>query len=613
MSRSSGVEAAHQHSHHHHNHSHANHGAQATSLFFSVIAGFAIGFITFASVLYVFPQLGLLIAIIAGIAGGFTEGEVFLGAMGSSVQQIMRGPYRSLKRAFLKKVLMEKLGKAVFLDLSEEMQEAAIDELMSEMDAAILSDSLTIQGFKFEKKELLQLKAQMKRKSRWLTLAMIVVIGTGIGFGAITLTDTVTSLFAFSSSLAPALVYSLAAFIAIVASITYGLMMYSMWAKQLEGNFFSKIWEKLKSTFMPKKPFSESTRWEIAAHCVHCTLKLIGILGIIALSLVVTIAIAGAWLNAGAQCFSFFAMGSFGSLVPSALIGSTVLIWVFYVPMTFIFTAKNSLRSAKKIAKKFISSIKYLFGKGWKWIKELRKREKWWQFFNPFRWLSVALTKVAGMSLLLLHVLAIGVIAGPGVGELTIIPMTAIVATLLAALVEFLGDFHFIVPDNKLKAGADAADKSEPHYQIHDYSKLSYLKIFFSLPMIIKLDDHEEHDHCHDHNHRDIAGYLMFYLTLPFQLIGFGVHCIGVESSKRVSFISYLRFETNKPTDSAALVPTSDQSSALDKQRRSVSDLDVDVNVKRALLKPEFHLQEAANQTEVVPNPLAAVALAATK
>ena len=523
---------------------------RATAYVFSALAALSMGFITMTSFMIVFPGVGLAWGIGVFFAGCLVEADVYLPGVTGSFKNLffkwgLKGLFSSIEHALKKQIIREFFKEAALqskliafmtrLEANKEFlknlgfSDTEIETLKKlkatqfvEFFSAIYSkkklETLDISSMNADDQslfvDLLGLNAQLSnsefqkkyRRRKWLAVAaLIAALGTGLAFGAITFTHVLSAIIAIAglgalAASSPVWLFAAAGVLASFAAVAYFMMMYHTLVSAIQGSFFKKMSEKIKEIFVPKDPLDT---WQKRLFFgLNSFFKALALAAIVGLCVLVTMATADAWFNSSERFFALLGSGAFEAVPLYATVISYALVWALYLPITALFSIKNSgdsiegfgeaFKSMPARCRNFFTSLKL------RW-----QNESFLQFVNPFRLIAAFLDSILATTILGSHVVVSGFLPGEGATEGGFMSkvLPEIPATVAGSVVELTVD-------------ADSVLGGE--HGGHDHAHA----------------DHHEHDHKnnlnkgmvagHDHDHHNgLTSYIVAAVAFAPKYLGF--------------------------------------------------------------------------------------------
>jgi len=379
---------------------------------FAIVGGIALGIITAASFIMLFPQLALIFAVIAGFAGAAIEGEVFWNEVRRAfVITFVENPIAHVKHSLAQRELskigvcpkyleyknsLQALNKltqrdqqqqALYIDLQEKiylMEEYFLQALknpkLDDVDFATYSNidyqAVHAAVNNFSQTDRNKLVSELNKKTALTIGAITLSIITGIGFMAITYADcaAIVATLALHAALpiAPIFISVASVVLAGIAGVAYTMLMAMMFYRAINkinsDGFFHSLWLNINDFFQQQKTIDEegNEKKEPMVTCIiRCTLGTVLTLGIIALSVFAMIATAGAWLQGGKEFFTTALSLTFTHVTKAATIISQAFIFIGMLPVTMLFAIRNSLRSTQQIFSRLGNNLKVFFEEKW--------------------------------------------------------------------------------------------------------------------------------------------------------------------------------------------------------------------------------------------------------
>ncbi len=198
------------------------------------------------------------------------------------------------------------------------------------------------------------IKAELRQKTLLTYVALFYAAAVGIGFGCMTFTHalpTVIYLLGFvttSSTALAVLPLMTTSIFAGFAAITFGLLMLQTLSEAILKSIFRQIYVSLLDSFKPSQPWSELNWKQQFMHVVPACLMGLAFIGVLSIALLMAVAQGSEWILATSS--------TLGLLLPSyALLISTGLIVLTYMPVMFLFTLKHGWNAMKYLKKGFIN------------------------------------------------------------------------------------------------------------------------------------------------------------------------------------------------------------------------------------------------------------------
>jgi len=504
----------------------------------ALLAGAALGFITFGSFLLLFPHL-IPVAIFAGIFGGVVEMEVFFSEVRMAfVNMFVVGPRRHAVRKVLEHWVKEKKQYGYKKLKTQEEKDKFLDALYAcvfdSKTKVVLYDLVfypdphnTVHNKDYlvnirqylSPEDKTRLKRELRIKAPLLVLSGLAAIAAGIGFGALTFTQTahVIAVLALGVSFAtiaspPVWIILIAGTLGIIGGFAYGMQMYLM----LETLLTYATPERARQSFV--KLFLPHEKEKTWVYVLRSLLTLLVFMVVIAVTVVGCFFLAGAWFLGGQKCFAWLLKHSF-STVPKIATGASYVINSIAISVDGVFAIYNGVRGwekvTQKVAKKWrlwqnpahVNSTKNVIL--WSDLSLSAKIRR----VNPALWLRRRCLFWGKLIILVLHLLAVGLIASAGVlfypflrGRVKV--PSHYLGVILAAGIELFTDGNYLLEvvdphDHSHKGHQHGHDHSHGHHEHHDHH------------------DHHEHgagDVC-NHDHGLITDHFLYLVTIPLLVV----------------------------------------------------------------------------------------------
>jgi len=188
-------------------------------------------------------------------------------------------------------------------------------------------------------------------KSRMLQRTLVIAGIIGTCFTLLTFSYLATPLLAVVS--ASYLVYGAMLVFSLVSGFAFAMMRLHIIKEAVLENLPNKIWQSLKEFFIPEEPLKEMLFYEKLGHVAKCVKLMVGLLAVIGLSIVMTLAVGGAFADAASWTITRLAgtaaMAHPGA-VNSLIAFSHLMIKAVFIPVEMFFTFATGWRTVKVLA-----------------------------------------------------------------------------------------------------------------------------------------------------------------------------------------------------------------------------------------------------------------------
>lgn len=406
---------------------------------FAIFASIAVGFIAFTAVFTIFPEWGLVAALIFGASGMLTECMVFWNFVRWSFRMFfVDGRFSELAASFTErnkhKPLIRKTSSA---------ESKWKDYVQDARDVVPASEK--------------------KWKHFFIDLMFAMSVIIGFGFAAMTFTHTLIALTAFG--LAAPLASSIALGLAACSAIAGTMFFFRILHEWVIDNIFRKIWRNFKDEFSPGET------GVTGKYIIKTIIKSLALVAIIALNIFTVATMSDTWFHAGRHFMNFLNLSAMADIFCYVVIG------IFILPINIIAGIEYGVKSIGDIVTLFTPSAKV---DDRPWLKRL----------------GSGLVTMLALMILGLHVFSEGAVSGEEIGS----RFYRIITTIIGAVSELLFDLHFVIELLKGKDEGHHGCKHDHGTMVSSMTKC--LSILMPCCFDAKADDEADdallHGHAHD-------------------------------------------------------------------------------------------------------------------
>jgi hypothetical protein len=340
----------------------------------AAIAGaLAVGFLGGAAIFCFFPAWGVGAAVALGSASAFSEGWVYWKGVTRAFETIFSGGFKRIpqnvrfhlaKNLALRELMITmpppktELSDAELMEYEKQYREKLEDDMDSALGFWDKKDDLKtfaneeemlrhVMHVLQEKKiaNVPDLVKKFNAKKRWLWVAGGFSLASAVGFFALVFSNAMTYL-PYVFALSAGVLTGGALIFATIGAIGYGMLMFTMLFDAIDKGLFKQLVQPLLDVFKSDAEWDTLLPYEKIKFVFENILKTILVLGVISITLFVSIVSAGTYIQASiSSALSLFQ----GITRAVAMLPTEILVGLLILPVTFMFTITNVSSSLKKL------------------------------------------------------------------------------------------------------------------------------------------------------------------------------------------------------------------------------------------------------------------------